>query len=267
MTASWTMTAAAVVALLPAGIAGLRARPKPDAIFWGLLAVAVAGPAALAFARTGGVWSADLATALWVTVAASMALFAVVSAWLGQAWRLAPLLSGYLVLVAILASLWQQVPEKGLAPGGPSSWVAIHIAAAVATYGLVTIAAVAALAAFLQERAIKIKRPTALTRLLPAVAECETLVVRLLMVGEAVLGIGLMTGMAALYLERGTLLAFDHKTVLTIAAFVVIGLLLIAHFRTGVRGRQAARIVLLAYLLLTLGYPGVKFVTDVILER
>ncbi len=28
---------------------------------------------------------------------------------------------------------------------------------------------------------------------------------------------------------------------------------------------EAARIVLLAYLLLTLGYPGVKFVTDVIL--
>ena len=32
-----------------------------------------------------------------------------------------------------------------------------------------------------------------------------------------------------------------------------------------IRGRRAARIVLLAYLLLTLAYPGVKFVTDVIL--
>jgi ABC-type uncharacterized transport system permease subunit len=32
-----------------------------------------------------------------------------------------------------------------------------------------------------------------------------------------------------------------------------------------VRGRQAARFVLLAYLLVTLAYPGVKFVRDVIL--
>jgi len=31
------------------------------------------------------------------------------------------------------------------------------------------------------------------------------------------------------------------------------------------RGRKAARIVLLAYLLLTLGYLGVKVVTDVLL--
>ena len=38
------------------------------------------------------------------------------------------------------------------------------------------------------------------------------------------------------------------------------------HFKTGLRGRQAARMVLLAYLLLTLGYPGVKFITDVVLS-
>ena len=35
--------------------------------------------------------------------------------------------------------------------------------------------------------------------------------------------------------------------------------------RRGVRGRRAARVVLLAYLLMTLGYPGVKFVTDVLM--
>ena len=71
--------------------------------------------------------------------------------------------------------------------------------------------------------------------------------------------------MALQYGETGTLLVLDHKTILTITAFAVIGGLLIAHFKTGLRGRKAARIVLLAYLLLTLGYPGVKFVTDVIL--
>jgi ABC-type uncharacterized transport system permease subunit len=52
---------------------------------------------------------------------------------------------------------------------------------------------------------------------------------------------------------------------LTIAAFVVIGGLLVCHYGSGVRGKMAARIVLLAYLLLTLGYPGVKFVTDVLM--
>jgi ABC-type uncharacterized transport system permease subunit len=130
---------------------------------------------------------------------------------------------------------------------------------------LLTIAAVAAFAAFLQDRALKVKRPTALTRLLPSVADCEFLLVRLLVICEIILALGLATGMATLYGETGSLLNFDHKIVLTLTAFAVIGGLLAAHYRTGIRGRRAARLVLLAYLLLTLGYPGVKFVTDVIM--
>ena len=98
-------------------------------------------------------------------------------------------------------------------------------------------------------------------------ADCEHLVVRLLVIAEGILAAGLATGMASLYLEKGALLAFDHKTVLTIASFLVLAGLLIGHFRAGVRGRQAARYVLVGYLLLTLGYPGVKFVTEVLLGR
>jgi ABC-type uncharacterized transport system permease subunit len=58
---------------------------------------------------------------------------------------------------------------------------------------------------------------------------------------------------------------FSHKTLLSILAFAVIGLLLILHQRTGLRGQRAGRLILVAYLLLTLAYPGVKFVTDVLM--
>ena len=50
-----------------------------------------------------------------------------------------------------------------------------------------------------------------------------------------------------------------------LGGFVLIAGLLFAHYRTGLRGRRAARLVLIAYLLVTLGYPGVKFVRDVLL--
>ncbi len=61
---------------------------------------------------------------------------------------------------------------------------------------------------------------------------------------------------------------FDFVSSLTlVAAFLVLAALLIGHFRAGVRGRQAARYVLVGYLLLTLGYPGVKFVTEILLGR
>jgi ABC-type uncharacterized transport system permease subunit len=67
--------------------------------------------------------------------------------------------------------------------------------------------------------------------------------------------------------KTGSLFSLNHKTVLSLTAFIVIGCLLFAHFKYGLRGRKAARLVLLGYLLLTLGYLGVKFVTDVLLTK
>ena len=265
MTESVLFSLSALLALVPASLVGWRREGVSDILFWTTLAVAVAGPAAWTVAMTAGAWRTDLSTALWVTVAASMVIFAGLAVVSGATRRLMPLVAPYMLCLGALAMVWQWMPEKNLAEGGPTGWIAVHIVVSVATYGLVTIAAVAALAAFLRERALKYKQPTALSRLLPSVADCEALLVRLLIAGEAVLAAGLVTGMALQYGETGALLALDHKTVLTITAFAVIGVLLVAHFRSGVRGRRAARFVLLAYLLLTLGYPGVKFVTDVLM--
>ncbi len=260
------LSLSAIIALVPSSLLALRRDHRPDTVFWLVLMVAVAGPLILVLVTMAGSWRTDLSTALWVTIAATMAIFAVIAVLAHETWRLAPLISAYMAALGIVATIWSQVPHQTMSnatTGG--GWIGIHIGVSVGTYALVTLAAVAALAAFLQERALKNKRPTALSRLLPSVADCEGLEVRLLILGEIVLAIGLATGMALQYGETGTFLIIDHKTILTITAFVVIGGLLAAHFKTGLRGRQAARIVLLAYLLLTLGYPGVKFVTDVIM--
>ena len=75
----------------------------------------------------------------------------------------------------------------------------------------------------------------------------------------------IVTGMGAQYALDGSLVELNHKTILTGAAFLVIGALLLARRIWGMRGRRAARVVLIGYLLLTLAYPGVKFVTDVLI--
>jgi len=260
------LSLSAIIALVPSSLLALRRDHRPDAVFWLVLLVAVAGPLIWVLVSMAGGWRTDLATTLMVTIAATMAIYAVICVLASHTWRLAPLVSGYMVLLGIIAAIWSQVTHQPLSSiGSTSGWIGIHIGVSVGTYALVTLAAIAALAAFLQERALKNKRSTALSRLLPSVADCEGLEVRLLVLGEIVLAIGLATGMALQFAETRTLLIIDHKTILTITTFAVIGGLLAAHFKTGLRGRQAARIVLLAYLLLTLGYPGVKFVTDVIL--
>ncbi|MEX2452182.1 MAG: cytochrome c biogenesis protein CcsA [Rhodospirillales bacterium] len=257
----------ALIALVPAALVSWRPEPARDGVFWSVIAVAIAGPGLWVFVQTTGTaWRTGLAPALWVTVAASTVAFAGLAAFSREGWRLVALFAPYMLIVAILALIWQHQPGHPIRDDAPVTWVHMHIFFAVTTYALVTLAAVSALAAFLQDKALKNRQPTRLTRLLPSLADCETLTLRLLLIGAGILAAGLATGMATQYAETGRLLQADHKTILSLTAFVVILGLLLAHHISGLRGRSAARFVLLAYLLMTLGYPGVKFVTDILLR-
>ena len=256
---------AALATLVPGALVRWRRNDTRDAMFFGALALAAIGPLSWAAAQLGGAWHTGFATSLWITIAATMVLYVALAAATRHAWRLAALLLPYLLLLGILATIWQGAPEAPIPRNLPAGWLDAHIGFAVATYGLITLAAVAGAAVFLQERALKTKRPTALTRLLPAVADSERLEIQLLYAAEAVLALGVLSGIATQYLSGAGGFALDNKTLLSVAAFAVIGVLLLARRTSGLRGRRAARWALIAYLLLTLAYPGIKFVTDVIL--
>jgi len=255
----------ALLALLPVWGVSLKHERAKDMVYWLTLVVAVAGVGVWVVAQLAGQWQTGLSITLWVTISMTLLIFLGVSIWASQAWRLTPLLIPYLLILGVMATIWQTAIGSPMSLKVPTGWIHMHIFVSVITYGLVTLAAVAALAAFLQERALKKKQRTRLTQTLPAVVDSESLVLKLLSSGEVVLGIGLLTGVVAQYFNSGQFFVADHKTLLSVGTFLVIGALLIAHNKTGVRGRTAARLVLLAYLLLTLGYPGVKFVTDILI--
>ena len=260
------VTLAAILALVPAALWPLRradALQRP--VFGLLLGVAVAGPAAYVANQFLGQWHSGLAATIWVSVTASVALFAVLAMGSPAARGLAPLACGYLALFAALGSLWTQAPAAARPAVPVDALLALHIGLSVLAYALATLAAVAGAAVVIKQGALKRKRPGPLSRVLPAVAEAERLQVRLLGAAGAVLGIDIVSGMITQYVASGVLLPFAHKPLFALLAFGVIAVLLVLHWRTGARGRGVARLVLLAYLLLTLGYPGVKFVTDVVL--
>jgi ABC-type uncharacterized transport system permease subunit len=265
MPASPLHTLAALLSLLPLGIAGLT-RPCRDGVFWATLAAAIAGPLSLAAAQLAAGWVTGFTSALWVSISASLVLFAVLAGLRPEAWRLTVLLAPYLLLLGLIGSAAAAFGREPALPAPlPRAWLDLHIAVSLATYGLITLAAIAGIAVLLQERALKRKRPPGLSQRLPAMVEAERLQVGLLAAGEAVLGLGLLTGMATAWMATRVLLPIDHKTVFSLLAFATIAVLLWVHQRTGLGGRRAARWVLVAYLLLTLAYPGVKFVTDVLM--
>lgn len=256
-----------LAALVPTSLQAFRRAPARDGLFWLFLGLATAAPLAWALAQVAGAWPTGFAVTLWMTVAATMILYAVTAALMRHAWRLAPLVAGYMLIVGMLATVWGGVPGHALrSDAAQEAWVGAHIATSLVTYGLVTIAAITALAIWIQDLALKRKRLTSFSRVLPSVRDCETMLVRLLIIGESVLALGLATGIALQYRETGLLFIANHKTILTLAAFVVLACLLAAYSLGGVRGKRAARVVLIGYLLLTLGYPGVKFVTDVLIQ-
>jgi ABC-type uncharacterized transport system permease subunit len=265
MNTSLVLALAGLACLLPAALLALRPARR-DATFWLLVALATLGPLGFEIARLHGGWHTGFGASLWATIAATMLTFAALAALTRHGWRLGALLLPYLVLLGVLGSVWATAPEHQ--PAGdpvPATWLAAHIVVALATYGLLTLAAVAGLAVTFKERAIRGRRHTGWIEGLPSVTDAERLLRGLLASAEAILGIGVATGIAAQIYATGTWLEFDHKTLLSLAAFLAIGGLLVAHFRFGMRGQAAARLVLLAWLLITLAYPGVKFVTDVLL--
>lgn len=257
---------AAIAAQLPGAVLPFRrTAERADVAVWALLAVALLGPATYVGTQLAGQWHSGLSATLWVSVTASAALFLVLCTMTREAWRLTPLLLPYLAVLSLIAVIWAHAPAHMRPAMAIEGWLLAHVALSVLTYALATIAAVAGAAVFLQERALKRKRPNRLTAALPAVADAEALQVWLLAAAGAVLGVDILSGMVVEYAATGTPIHFEHKPVLSILAFAVVLGLLVLHQRTGVRGRSVARLILVAYLLLTLGYPGVKFVTDVLL--
>ena len=241
---------------------------RRNAVLVGLIVlIACMSMAQVAFTMQGG-WSGDFIHTLWVTVAASVLIFAGLTVMNRAALGLSGLFVPLVTATVFFAMNWQVfiAPEHAgpvkLAEGG--AWIFIHVVTAVVTYALLTIAACASLAVWIKEHALKTRARNFLADSLPAVMAAEGLQLRLLMVAEAILAVSLLSGMAVEYVTAGIFLSFSHKETLSLLAFALIAFLLLAHYRFGVRGRRASRLLLLAYLLVVLGYPGVKFVFDVL---
>ena len=249
----FALAVTAMIALLPLGTVVWRRLDRRAAVFWPSLVVAMAGTAALLAVEVRRGVPTSFSNALWLSIGACLLVYAVVAALSREGRRLAVFLVPFLLISALLGTIWISEGPRALHPEVGSIWVAIHVGASLATYALLTLAAAAGFAILIQERAIKRKSKGALSDRLPSVAACETLEVHLLLAAAIVLGAGIATGMAWSYLRTRILFPIDHKTVLVVVAFILILGVLALHRLTGLRGRVAARWVLGALVALNSG--------------
>lgn len=258
---------AAISALIPLSILACRGKLERNALGWLLLAAALVGGSAPAIAELQQGWRAGLATSLHVTALAVLVVFTASVVLNTAALRLAALVGPYAILLIVLGWLASAFEVEPPVPVAPGAWFAGHVLLAIAAYAALTLAAVAACGVLLEERAFKARTDSWSTRVLPPLAETEALENTLLKLAAILLLLALATGAANELLTIGQAFAFTHKILLSFLGFAVVLILLILHHRTGMRGRKAARWLLTGYLLLTLAYPGVKFVREILIGQ
>jgi ABC-type uncharacterized transport system permease subunit len=257
---------AAVSTLLPISILAAKGRLERNALGWLLLAAAVVGGLAPALYELHGGWRTGLASSLHVTAAACLIVFAASAVLNAATLRLAALVGPYVLLLILLGAVAFVVQTEPPLAAPPGAWFAGHVLLAIGAYAALTLAAIAACGVLLLERAFKARVESWAPRVLPPLSETEGLQNALLKLAAILLLLALATGAANELLLEGQPLAFTHKILLSFLGFAVVLILLILHHRTGLRGRRAARWLLTGYLLLTLAYPGVKFVQEILMS-
>lgn len=255
----------AIAALLPISILAVLGRLERNALTWLLLAAAVMGGIAPALIELQGGWRSGLGPSLQVTAAACLIVFAATSVQNALTLRLAALVGPYMILLIALGAIAGILEAEPPLTAPPGAWYAGHVLLAIGAYAALTLAALAAFGVLLLERAFKARVESWAPRVLPPLAETEALQNLLLKLAAILLLMALATGAANEFLTVGRALEFSHKILLSFLAFAVVLILLVLHHRTGLRGRRAARWLLGGYLLLTLAYPGVKFVREILI--
>jgi ABC-type uncharacterized transport system permease subunit len=166
-------------------------------------------------------------------------------------------LAAFLLLIDLIAPSTQPLPIE---------WqIKLHVVFALIAYSVLSIAALLAILLALQERALRRRQFGGLASALPPLTLLESLVFQLIGVGFVLLTVTLISGI--LFVDNLFAQHLIHKTVLSIAAWVVFGALLFGRWRYGWRGRRAVRLILIGMVLLLLAFFGSRFVLELLLKR
>ena len=140
-----------------------------------------------------------------------------------------------------------------------------HVLISLLAYAILTVASVQAILLAIQDRHLHRRQPIGFVRALPPLQTMESLLFEMIALGFVLLSVALGTGFVFLEVMFAQHLA--HKTILSVAAWTVFGILLWGRFRFGWRGRTALRWTLAGFVVLMVAYFGSKFVVELILRR
>lgn len=177
-------------------------------------------------------------------------------------------LQAFVLPPAALAVLLQKlVPSEHVLPYTGDVLFGAHLVIALLAYSLFTFAALHAGLMTMAERSLHHKKSLIRLPDFPPIMPMERLLFQVIGIGFVLLTLTLVSGIFFTEELFHQALKFNHKTVFSIAAWLIFGALLLGRRIQGWRGRVAVRWTLLGFVLLLLAYVGSKLVLEVILSR
>lgn len=134
--------------------------------------------------------------------------------------------------------------------------IQVHVVLSIASAALLTLAAVQAVTLAVQDRYLHEGARLRVVQALPPLQSMERLLFLLISLGFFLLSLSLLSGL--MFVDDLMAQHLAQKTVLSVAAWGIFGLLLFGRWRQGWRGRTAIRWTLSGYGVLILAYFGSK---------
>jgi len=140
-----------------------------------------------------------------------------------------------------------------------------HVMTSMFAYGLLTVGAIVAIYALVQDRRLRSGHLSAVNHLFAPLETTEKLLYAVTAAGFTVLALSVVSGIT--FIEDLFAQHLVHKTGLSIMALVLFGILLLGRHFAGWRGKRAVYLYLASFVVLSLGYFGSRYVLEELLGR
>lgn len=176
-------------------------------------------------------------------------------------WFILPVVYSFAALNLIAATF---LPSNFITHLEQDPKLLLHISLALFSYSTLTIGALYALQLAWLDHKLKAKKALVINPNLPPLMMVERQLFNIILIGNALLTITLLTGF--IFVEDMFIQGKAHKAVLSFIAWVTYSVLLWGHYQRGWRGKKVTWFAVIGSCLLTLAYFGSRFVQEIILR-
>ncbi len=147
-----------------------------------------------------------------------------------------------------------------------SGWqIQAHVLISLFAYGLLTVGAIVALYALVQDQRLRSARLSPINQLFAPLETTEKLLFGVTSSGFAILLLAIFSGLA--FVENLFAQHLVHKTALSLLALTLFGVLLAGRRFAGWRGKRAMYLYLGGFITLGLAYFGSRYILEALLGR